>query len=256
MAKKTVTTNQLTPNDTVMIRGKVAFSRIASLIDGEELQRSIERAQKRGQKFFKERPYYTLSIYDAGVIFDDPANKTLFETYAQESLYTSTNPEKPGWHFQIEGTGILPEVAQFNPETGEAHQILLEGELDNELDVTLILRVFATKMNNGVALSGVIVNEPIRYYNQSRLSRALEEKGISYKPLPANQVREHQAKQADAEDVYQPEEDAVAEPVEAPVGNPYGYQPQTPPQQANNPYGSKAANKGGIRWNPNDPNNN
>ena len=256
MARRTITTNQLAVNDTVMLRGKVSFSRIASLIEGDELARSIERAKERNQKFFKTQPYFTLSLYDVGVIYEDPAKKTDFEVYAEESLYTSRNADRPGWHFTIEGVGHLPEVAQFDPETGVATQIIPKGELDNDLDVSIILRVYSTKMNNGVALQGVIVNEPIRYYNPSRLSRTLQEKGMIYKPLSAEELQTQAAEQEQEEAVVY--EDAPAEPVSAPAGNPYEAQAPAPTHKAAvNPYAKQPAQKaedGGIRWEPGDNN--
>jgi hypothetical protein len=41
--------------------------------------------------------------------------------------------------------------------------ICLEGELAPSMKVTLLMRVFPTKMNKGISLDAVICDEPIRY---------------------------------------------------------------------------------------------
>lgn len=48
MSNRTVNINQLTPGTTFMVQGKVGFSRIASRIEGEELQQDMRRRQSKG----------------------------------------------------------------------------------------------------------------------------------------------------------------------------------------------------------------
>lgn len=233
MANRTVNTNMLTPNKTIMIRGKLTYSRVTKFIDGDELRKDNQRRAQRNLPEIS-KPYTTASICNATVLYENPNQKTPEDIYAEESLYQSTSPTNTGWNFQGMNKGkILPYIAVMRPDGTTADQIKPEGELAAGLDVTLVLRVFAAKPNNGVGLDGIIVNEPIRYYNGG-LGIGLAERGITFNASP------------DAMNMPTPELD---NPMPAPENNymnpPFVAgqgQPVAAPQMNENPYMAQPTN--------------
>lgn len=186
MSNRTVNTNQLTPGTTFMVQGKVGFSRIASRIEGEELQQDMRRRQSKGWPP-TEKPYTTMTINQANVLVKNPQQPSPEEQYAIESLYTSSSQRgQGGYSFtgNNKGTRGLPYVAVRRPDNPNVvDQIQPEGELANGLDVTLVMRVFKGKPNNGISLDGIIVNEPIRYFDNARAGAGLGAFGITFNPL-------------------------------------------------------------------------
>lgn len=281
MSNRTVTTNQLTPGRIFLVRGKVGFSRLTSRIEGEELQQDIQRRRSKGWLPI-EKPYTTITINQAEVIVKDRNNIQPEEQYAIESLYTSSSQRGQGGYSYTannKGTRALPYIAVTRAGVqGIVDQIQPEGELANGLDVTLVMRVFKGKPNMGVSLDGVIVNEPIRYFDNTRAGVGLDGFGITFNPLApgtlptaAETDNSHSAEQpayAGHEDLpFVSEGAGAAVNTAAPVTPaPTGAMPQataaapvTPVAPAGNamnapinPMGTAPQN-GGIRYDPNQP---
>jgi len=175
---KTITTNQLNPGATYLVRGKVGFCRITRHTTDEERERA-----NRMRTHPIDRNYTTVTIYNAAVICRNPQNPTIEEQYANECLYLSSSPNYPGKNFNgINKSNRLPSVAvtdgPSNP--GNYNWITPESELAPGLDVTLVMRVFTGKGRNGVSLDTVLINEnPVRYYGGSELKQNLAEYGIT-----------------------------------------------------------------------------
>lgn len=281
MSNRTITTNQLTPGRIFLVRGKVGFSRLTSRIEGEELQQDIQRRRSKGWLPI-EKPYTTITINQAEVIVKDRNNIQPEEQYAIESLYTSSSQRGQGGYSYTannKGTRALPYIAVTRAgEQGVVDQIQPEGELANGLDVTLVMRVFKGKPNMGVSLDGVIVNEPIRYFDNTRAGDGLDGFGITFNPLApgtlptaAETDNSHSAEQpayAGHENLpFVSEGAGAAANAAAPVTPaPAGVMPQatatapvTPVAPAGNamnapinPMGTAPQN-GGIRYDPNQP---
>lgn len=279
MSNRTISTNQLTPGRIFLVRGKVGFSRLTSRIEGEELQQDIQRRRSKGWLPI-DKPYTTITINQAEVIVKDRNNIQPEEQYAIESLYTSSSQRGQGGYSYTannKGTRSLPYIAATRAGAqGVVDQIQPEGELANGLDVTLVMRVFKGKPNIGVSLDGVIVNEPIRYFDNTRAGAGLDGFGITFNPLApgtlptaAENNNSHSADQpayAGHEDLPFVSEGAAAAgntatPV-APIGampGATGTAPVTPVAPAGNamnapinPMGTAPQN-GGIRYDPNQP---
>lgn len=281
MSNRTITTNQLTPGRIFLVRGKVGFSRLTSRIEGEELQQDIQRRRSKGWLPI-EKPYTTITINQAEVIVKDRNNIQPEEQYAIESLYTSSSQRGQGGYSYTannKGTRALPYIAVTRAGAqGVVDQIQPEGELANGLDVTLVMRVFKGKPNMGVSLDGVIVNEPIRYFDNTRAGDGLDGFGITFNPLApgtlptaAETDNSHSAEQpayAGHEDLpFVSEGAGAAANAAAPVTPaPASVMPQatatapvTPVAPAGNamnapinPMGTAPQN-GGIRYDPNQP---
>lgn len=259
----TVNLNQLAPNATVLVRGKLAYSRLAKQIDGEELQKDMQRRQQKGWIPI-EKPYTTATINNAQVIYANPQQKTPVEIYVEEHFYQSRSQHAQGWSYTANNKGKnLPYICEM--KGNNAMQVIPEGELANGLDVTLVLRVFKGKPNNGLSLDGVIVNEPIRYYNGGNAGAGLANLGITFVPAAAPAAAPASAPVTESVEPAAPvqapatapanfpaDDNPFGGPVSAPVGNPYATQPA-----AGMPFGAPqggfqpAQPQQGIRYNPN-----
>lgn len=274
MARRTVDTNQLTAGTIFMVRGKMSYSRIASQIAGEELAKDIAKHNKRGW-YPVTTPYTQATISNAEILFKDPNSLSNEEIYAKESLYQKNNQSPAeGFYFRALNKGNrLPYIGVREPNSNVVNQINPEGELAVGLDVTLVLKVFQGNPNKGVSLEGIIVNEPIRYYNAGD-GAGLAELGITFNRVdipeqaPAENVAPAPQVNAMPQDTGQnpypytpPAQSNVMPPnIQQDIpqqGNAYtvqtngpaSFQQSVPGQDQNNP-------NAGIRYDPNSPNSN
>ncbi len=194
MANRTVNINQLTPKSTIYIRGRVGYCRIASKIEGDELDKADKRAKERGT-IPVGKPHTKLEITNAEILRIDANNpEPLLETYIKEHMYTKKSGDgSEGWCYTGMNKGRnLPAI--FQVEGNNARELKgpeIQGELDKGLSVTLVLRVFGGQTNNGISLDSVLVNEPIRFYSGSSAS-ALAALGLNILPAsqPSNEMTE------------------------------------------------------------------
>lgn len=220
MAKRTVTTNMLTPNKTFMVRGKLTFSRVVTQVAGDELVKDMQRRQQKRMNPI-DKPYTTASICDAQVIYRPSENgmKTPEDIYAEESLYQSTSPTATGFCFSGYNKGKnLPWIGTARND-GNGGMVVdqipyeeIKGELASGLDVTLVMRVFSATPNQGVSMDGIIVNEPVRYYSGTGAT-GLADYGITFNPAPGTQAPAPAAAHAAS----------AGAPVPPPNGDPYAY---------------------------------
>ena len=192
---KTINSNQLTPDATYLVRGKVGFSRISRHTTDEEREK---QNQKRTHPVDKN--YTTITVYDAQVICRDTANPTLEERYGAESCYKSSSKDYPNLNFTgMNKSRNLPRVGVLEPLPGNSNnykEVVLSGELAKGLDVTLVMRVFKGQgSNNGVSLDRVLVNEPIRYYEASNeaIDKSLASFGITFQAMAPQTEQERPA---------------------------------------------------------------
>lgn len=187
MAKQ-ISLSSVPPGTIIQVRGKVAFSRIRSQIKDEELKRTNERNQQQGRLAI-DKPHTKLSLKQCTLIVKDPNNLTVGEQYVQERMFLSQKHPENGYCYEGLNKGkFLPVVARRVPEDPNTIQQYepseLLGELANDLDVTILMRVFESKPNNGITLDTVIVNEPIRFY-QGGAQTSLAAAGLTLRPSAA-----------------------------------------------------------------------
>lgn len=222
---RTVSANQLADNTTFLIRGRVLYSRIRSQVAGEELARQNQRAMQQGRQP-RNRPYTTLSIYQAEVVRANPNAPMMNpeEIFATESLYTSTTQPNNGLCYSADNTGnYLPRLCvQEGNMVTELSADEIHGELDNGLLVTMVMRIYNSgKPNKGITLDTIIVNEPIRFY-QGGAAANLEKYGLTVNLQPNRQQAAAPAQTAPAMGGPQP-----AYPAQAPMQQPM-QAPQAP----------------------------
>lgn len=216
----TYTTNDLTPGDQFMVTGKTTWSRIHKPVEGAALDRENARRRQRNISPIN-RPYTTINIRDAAVSYVDEANPTKAEVYASEHLYPSNSTKNPGLRYDaLNKSSRLPWVGMLQPD-GSVQQITLEGELDNDLQVTLVCRVFSAGpgKNNGISLDGVILHEPVRYYSGGMMDTS--KLGFTVHPLPAGvpdrtNLDTPAASEAEVSDADSPFSATGVAPVQAP----------------------------------------
>ncbi|HEU5223102.1 MAG TPA: hypothetical protein VFU07_05400 [Candidatus Lumbricidophila sp.] len=165
MANRTVPAERLREGQTVLATGKLTFSRLTRLIDGQELATRIAKSKSL---YPTKLPHTTVSIVDAQVVIKDPtAGPTPEEIFIHESLYSTSTGDYAGRpSYSIDNIGNrLPQIFAKN-ESGTYNQVTPERELASGLEVTLVLNVYKSKESakRGIGLAQVLVNEPIRYY--------------------------------------------------------------------------------------------
>lgn len=240
---KTVTTNDIKPGTTMYVSGKITFSRVSSLIQGKELENKIARETRAGRgKSCPDKPHTSIALTDARVMVKDPNHMTPAETYASETLiFSKIDPEtgKTVWKLNFNNKSkYLPRVFVRNDSQKNVYdEIKLEKELDRGLNVTLCFSVYHSNQghNNGVHIDTILINEPLRYYQNDVVSK-LEQMGLTINRLPEDD-NDTLGDMVAADDTT--ETAPMAAPVQSPTVNPFSAgAPTAPAYQA---YASKTA---------------
>lgn len=180
----TIPAERLREGQQILVRGKVSFSRIASLIDGPALKKRIEQERARGSLYPTLVPHTTISLVDVQVLPLNPQAPTAEEQFVHEKIYEikkGDNAGKRGFGIDNKST-FLPTVLEQDPDNqGAYRQLVLEHDLAADMDVTLVIEVFKPKgyEKRGLGLQQVVLNEPVRYYASAGLdTSALAARGI------------------------------------------------------------------------------
>lgn len=223
-----VDADQLKEGTTILVNGLVSYSRVISLIDGEERER---RNQKRKHKILY--PYTNLSISNATVqpVSQDPNNLTLEELFVQERRYASKKEDNQGkgLFYSIDNKSKNLPLIWTPGENGYVQVEKPEGELAVGLNVTLVLETYKPRdnENRGIALRHILVNEPIRYQTGFDTD-ALASRGIVFATPPKQMVGEAPAPADDSGTHIDP---GTGLPMPAPGSQQYNQAPQAPAQQ-------------------------
>jgi len=159
-----INVNTIPDNTTIQLSGVVDFSQIAKRIEGAELDIENARRSKYGIRP-ESKPHTRMTISHAQVEFADANSPTLGEQFILEKFYYSPKyPAKNAMYSALNKGHSIPEV--YARDTNDSTKLVpfkLENELAHGMRVTLIVRVFATKLNKGLSLDTVILDEPVRY---------------------------------------------------------------------------------------------
>lgn len=190
MAKNyAISADSLQENTFVLVRGKLGFSRVTSLIEGQELATSDAKRTIKGW-LPVGKPHTSASLNHAEVLFRDSANPTREEQYVQERRFTYGDHPERGLAYSIASkSNQLPVIAARNAD-GKYEQIIPSGELASGLDVTFVLRVYKpqNQANRGIALEQILVNEPVRFYTPGgQTLDALADRGFVFATPPVPQ---------------------------------------------------------------------
>lgn len=223
----------------VLIKGKVAFARLASQYSFDELEK-INASRPKG-KYPESRPYTTLTIQDPEVQPDynrlnDPNtadSQATAERVISEQFYTSKSGKSAGQlHYSaINKTKNLPNYFKANPTENKYDQFVLEGEPAPGTEVLMQLRIYIIDREGnqryGVSLDSVFFTDPngqINYFGNAgaQVNPALESMGIILSAPPV----------AHPAQAPQPAVDNQVDNTGLPAGNPapdqnQAYQPQS-----------------------------
>lgn len=286
--ERTAYLNAIPEGTLIMLRGRLRYSRLAKKIDGDALQKDIERRRKQGQQYIKTVPYTTAQICDVQIIPNPSLPQDVaanVNAYMNLALFQSNAEGSSGYCFRVEHTGALPWVGTRQAD-GSVEQVSLERELANDQTVTLVLHVYKSQnfANHGLGLTGVIVENPTVQYYSGGLESQLKAAGIIFsKPLVPQESINHPVENASvptgpeptmAPPIAPPQEGVdpfTAMPTPAGAANGYAQpQPATPfpqPAQAQafpmpqpvaqttpmpNPSGFAGSEGGGIRYDASD----
>lgn len=223
MANHTINDNQLTEGALIFVKGILNYSRLASKIEGKELEADKQRKQQHGINPV-DRPYTTATISEAEVVPQDANNPTIEDKFVQEHMFRSKNGQG-GMKYSINNTGsILPRIAVIN-EKGTFDEITPKGELANGLKVMLVLRVYKSKNFNrkSLSLQRVLVMEPIRYYSSNQIDEQMVARGITINSLSDSEREKGQEENAHAAAAAFEAQLKAPQPsqVSAPTGDPF-----------------------------------
>lgn len=183
----TVPAERLREGQQIFVRGKISFSRLAKLVDGPALAKSIEQAKKRGSLYPTTVPHTTINLIDAQVLAADGTTYTPEEEFVASQIYSvksGENQGKQGYGIDNKSTylpTILEPVTPTAEDPSTHRQLVLERDLATGVDVTLVLQVFKPKdyEKRGIGLQQVILNEAPRYFASGGVdSAALQARGI------------------------------------------------------------------------------
>lgn len=182
---------------TVAVRGKVKYSHIKNLVEGTELEKANQKRIAQGNIPY-DRPYTAITIEDAYIVDNgtlNPAVKQFFEnekiknvtkpdgTITKTFYGQSKSPNPPDVAYSVEAGNLAGQILAKNREG-----IQLQGELASGLDVTIGASIYKARMGVGLGIDYVLVNEPVRFYQNSALDAALAAQGVATHVAPGTQT--------------------------------------------------------------------
>ena len=160
--------SKIKPRTRVLIQGQVDFSRIATKIAGEELERANQYT-----RFPSKDPYFKMTIQvvepdiTKAIRFDSAdESETTLAAYLGSRIYESKKEENKGKKF-FSATSKGQEIRVYKKDQqGKLHKVNLNGnELASGVNVELELNYFETKFGAGVGLNAVVIcDEEIKVY--------------------------------------------------------------------------------------------
>lgn len=216
--------SKIKPRTKVLIAGQVDFSRIASKIAGEELERANQYT-----KFPSKDPYFKMTIQvvepdiTKAIRFDQSdESETTLAAYLGSRIYESKKEENRGKKF-FSCTSKGQEIRVYKKDSqGKLHKVNLNGnELAAGVNVELELNFFETKFGSGVGLNAVVIcDEEIKVYEGSYGVKGYEvaEDSINLPARPVRQVDDVAAASGVEAETPVSDTPGAVEEEEAPVG--------------------------------------
>ena len=189
--------SEIPSGTTAIVRGRVVYSSVASVVDGARLEAENQKAKSRG-RYPISGPYTSITIENPEIICEN-AELTAF---LEQKCYLSKISDMPRYGVTNRGTS-LPSAGHFDASTGTVNEIILERELATGSEVQLLLRTYFSKRYNkhGLWLSAVVVMDPeINYrggWSSTNIANGMEAANMTWVPL-SNEARANAQDQASA----------------------------------------------------------
>ena len=200
MAQHQISASQIRPGSTIILRGKIEYARVRSLMGPEDIDKLNEtrRANRKpGAPFYpldRNKPITRLSLSNVEVVFKSPDGKPdLEEYYVYERLFQT--PEKPelGNRWGIDNKGnrlpvllkvVNGQAVQITDNEIPASTMSMPTEPARDQLVTVVLNVYSSGMNanNGIGLQTIIFDGEPEWFtggNSAVNNNALAALGIT-----------------------------------------------------------------------------
>lgn len=239
MATHQITASQIRPGSTIILRGKIEYARVRSLMGPEDIDKLNEtrRANRKpGAPFYpldRNKPLTRLSLSNVEVVFKSPDGKPdLEEYYVYERLFQTPDKPELGNRWSIDNKGnrlpvllkvVNGKAVQITDNEIPASTMSMPTEPARDQLVTVVLNVYSSGMNanNGIGLQTILFDGEPEWFtggNSAVNNNALAALGITLSgPIVAQEgVVMNEPAQQVAAPVAAPVAPAVAQPV-APV---------------------------------------
>lgn len=200
MATHQITASQIRPGSTIILRGKIEYARVRSLMGPEDIDKLNEtrRANRKpGAPFYpldRNKPLTRLSLSNVEVIFKSPDGQPdLEEYYVYERLFQTPDRPELGNRWSIDNKGnrlpVLLKVVdgkavQITDNEIPASTMSMPTEPARDQLVTVVLNVYSSGMNanNGIGLQTIIFDGEPEWFtggNSAVNNNALAALGIT-----------------------------------------------------------------------------
>lgn len=236
MAQHQISASQIRPGSTIILRGKIEYARVRSLMGPEDIDKLNEtrRANRKpGAPFYpldRNKPLTRLSLSNVEVVFKSPDGQPdLEEYYVYERLFQTPDKPELGNRWSIDNKGnrlpVLLKVVdgkavQITDNEIPASTMSMPTEPARDQLVTVVLNVYSSGMNanNGIGLQTIIFDGEPEWFsggNSAVNNNALAALGITLSgPIVAQEgVVMNEPAQQVAAPVAAPVAPAVAAPV-------------------------------------------
>jgi hypothetical protein len=234
-----ISASQIRPGSTIILRGKIEYARVRSLMGPEDIDKLNEtrRAKRKpGAPFYpldRNKPLTRLSLSNVEVVFKSPDGQPdLEEYYVYERLFQTPDKPELGNRWSIDNKGnrlpvllkvVNGEAVQITDNEIPASTMSMPTEPARDQLVTVVLNVYSSGMNanNGIGLQTIIFDGEPEWFtggNSAVNNNALAALGITLSgPIVAQEgVVMNEPAQQVAAPVAAPVAPAVAQPV-API---------------------------------------
>ena len=200
MATHQITASQIRPGSTIILRGKIEYARVRSLMGPEDIDKLNEtrRANRKpGAPFYpldRNKPLTRLSLSNVEVVFKSPDGQPdLEEYYVYERLFQTPDKPELGNRWSIDNKGnrlpVLLKVVdgkavQITDNEIPASTMSMPTEPARDQLVTVVLNVYSSGMNanNGIGLQTIIFDGEPEWFsggNSAVNNNALAALGIT-----------------------------------------------------------------------------
>ena len=200
MAQHQISASQIRPGSTIILRGKIEYARVRSLMGPEDIDKLNEtrRANRKpGAPFYpldRNKPLTRLSLSNVEVVFKSPDGQPdLEEYYVYERLFQTPDKPELGNRWSIDNKGnrlpvllrvIDGKAVQITDNEIPTSTMSMPTEPARDQLVTVVLNVYSSGMNanNGIGLQTIIFDGEPEWFsggNSAVNNNALAALGIT-----------------------------------------------------------------------------
>lgn len=162
--------DQIRPGQNIIVRGKIEYARIRSLMGPEDIDKlNVFIRARRGNEYDRNKPMTRLALHHAEVVPQSPDGQmTPEEYYIWERLFTTDDKPELGVRFSMYNKGnrlpvllkvVNGQAEQIRDEDIPPSSLSLPTEPAKNQTVTAVLSVYDSKKNyNGIKIQAILFN--------------------------------------------------------------------------------------------------